>query len=266
MNVITKEYVYDLLETKLKVTDDEEIYLVKLIEELYDINNNIVIPLDEEETLVFRKHFGILDNGIPQSKEMICKEYNIGYQKYPHIINKILAKLVFRIKNIDKQEKIEKINSLNTNDEEILNKPIFLFPLDKQLKNKLMKSYILRFKDLMELSINELKNILGPKDLDAITSYVHSLNYKFINELSDTEKKEIFDNNELDIIGNSSPYFVDGVDKYTYNYLLMNNINDVRSLVKNVFTFPTKDRIEMMIFISKNNLSGLGREEESKKF
>ena len=41
MNVITKEYVYDLLETKLKVTDDEEIYLVKLIEELYDINNNI---------------------------------------------------------------------------------------------------------------------------------------------------------------------------------------------------------------------------------
>lgn len=265
MNVITKEYIYDLLETKLKVTDDEEIYLVKLIEELYDINNNIVIPLDEEETLVFRKHFGILDNGIPQPKEITCKEYNIGYRKYNAIMEKVLVKLSFRIKKIDKHIKVEKINSLNTNDEEILNKSISSFPLSTTIKNKLMKSYILTLKDLMELSINELKNILGPKELESLIMYIHSLNYKFLDELNDIEKKEIIDNNKLDIIANSSPYFVDGMDKFSYSHLLSNHIYNMKTLVQNLFMFPTKDRIEIMMFISKNNLSCLGKEEESKK-
>ena len=266
MNLVTKKYVYDLLEKNLHVTDDEKSYLIKIVEDLYDINNNIVIPLDEEETFVFRKHFGILDNGIPQPKEKTCKEYNIGYQKYSRIMQKVLVKLLFRIKKIDKNIKIDKINSLNTNDEAILNKPISSFPINKVIKNKLTISYILTLKDLMELSTNELRKVLGPKESETIISYVHSLNYKFINELTDLEKKEIIDNYSIDIIANSSPYFVSGLDNYPYFILLRNNVNDVRSLVKNVFMFPTKDRIEIMKFINKNNLSFLGREEESKKF
>lgn len=265
MNVITREYIYDLLENKLKITDDEEIYLVMLIEELYNTKNSIVAPLDEEETFVFRKRFGILDNGIPQSKEVICKEYNIGYKKYPSIMEKILYKFMFRIKNYSKRIKKEKINSLNTLDKDILEKPISSFPLGNNINSKLMKSYIFTLKDLMEYSEKELKSILSPVEIDLLISYIHSLNIKFLNELDESEKKAIVENYDLEVIGNSSPYFIDKVDKYSYDSLTRNGINDVKSLIENVFIFPTRDRIEIMTFISKNNLASLARKEESKK-
>ena len=265
MNKITKEKMYNLLNEKIKVEEDEKELLINLVNELYDTNKKIVIPLDELETLVFREKYGILNNGIPKSKELICKEYNIGYQKIFFMLEKIFVKFIFRIKKIDKISKIEKINSLNTNNSEILNTPVSSFPINVTIKNILMKEYIITLKDLMEYSTNELKDFLGPKRIEELINYIHSLNYKFINELSDEEKKIIIENNDKEIISNSSPYLITGLDKYQYNVLKRNNIKDVKSLAQNLFIFPTKDRLEMMYFISKNNLSYLGREEESKK-
>ena len=265
MNKITKENIYELLEDKLKVTPDEEEELIKLVNELFDINKNAVIPLDNEETFAFRQRYGILNNGVPQSKEAICREYNIGYKKFSIIMERVFVKLLFRIKKMNNYTKIDKINSLNTNDEKILNLSVSSLPINTLTKKKLMKEFIFTLQDLMEYGINELKHIIGVKELNNLIDFIHSLNFKFLNELTDEEKKEIIDNNNIEVIGNSSPYFISGLDKYPYYDLKSKKIEDVRSLVKNVFIFPTNDRIELMSFISKNNLSCLGREEESKK-
>ena len=264
-NIITREMLYDLLEDKLKVEIYEEQELVKIIEELYDLTKKSIIPLTEEETFVFRKRYGILDNDISNSKEFICKEYNLGYRKYSIIMERIFVKLLFRVKKMSNYTKKERINSLNIKDEEILNTLISSFPINTTCKNKLMKAFIFTLQDLMEYSTYELKEILGSKEYNSLITYIHSLNYKFLNELSDEEKKAIIDNNDIEIVGNSNPYFISRLDKYPVYALKKHKIDDIKSLVKNVFKFPTKDRIEMMKFISENNLSCLGKEEESKK-
>ena len=261
---ITKEYLLEYLEEKLKIQEDEELSLVKLVEELYDLNKNVVIPLDEQETFLFRKKYGIYDNGISQTREYISKEYNIGYQKYINIFERIYIKLLFRIKRIDKYERIPKINTLFTEDIELINKPISTFNIEIKTKNKLMKNFILTFKDLMEYSINELKIILGAKELKELIDYVHLLGFKFIDELSKDEKQTLINMSNKDIVCNSSIYLIDGVEQISFDRLQRNNIVDIKSLVKNVFILPTDKRIQITQFIVENDLSYLKNEKESK--
>ena len=265
MNKITKENMFELLKKQLKTIPDDGESIKKIIEDFYDIKKSVVIPLDETETFLFRKSYGILDNGFVQHKEKICQEYNIGYLKYKNIMEKIIVKLLFRIYKLDKYQKITKVNSLLIQDEKLLNQPISTFNISIKVKNKLMKYFILTLKDLMEYGINELKTMLGTKELTEVVNYVHSLNVQFFEELSITDKQAIIKESPEEEIANSSVYLVGGLENIPFNKLKEKNINDVKSLVVNVFMLPTKDRIEVMKFIVENNLSYLKRLEESKK-
>ena len=264
MNIITKAKMYELLEEKLNIQLSEVNSLIRLVDDIYNLENNLIVPLDEQETFIFRKHYGVLDNGSLISKEEICKKYNVGYQKYQTIMERIFIKFSFRIRKIDKYEKVDKMDSLKSDNVELTNLAVSTMNISLKIKNKLMKKMILTLKDLMEYSINELKNILGIKELEELVNYIHSLNINFLDELSSEERKEVFSVSSRDKIINSSLYWIKGIENIPSNQLNRININNIGSLIKNIYILPTKNRLDIMQFLTENDLSYLGREEESK--
>ena len=232
MNRISKEDIFNLIVSKVKPNDNELQFVSKIVEDIYDITKEEIAPLDKEETFMFRKRYGVLDNGIPQTVEFISKEYNIGYTKLRKLLETTFVKFIFRIKKMQNQISIKKMSSIdmNENKEELENLSIASTKLSSSCKNKLMRSFIFTIKDLMVNSTIELKRILNSKEMEELTSYIHSLNIAFLDELSFDSKKEIFANSYGETIYNSSIYWLDNVKNIPTLRLNKLQINNIRTL------------------------------------
>ena len=267
MNRISKVDIIEFLEKKIKIENEEETALIELVEELYDLDREIVIPLDEIETFIFRKRYGILDNGVPQKIDSISTQKKIGYQKTSNMLESVMVKFAFRIKKMGKQMKKEKMSSLDLDDrrEFLFNKSITSFSLSTICKNKLMKSFIFTIGDLMEWSLMELGLIFGKKELQELINCIHSLDIRFLDELSKEEKSEIIKNAPESKILSSSPYWIDGIEKIKYEILKTMGIEDIKGLVQNVFSIPKEERLRVMQFLVENDLTGLEKKEVNTK-
>ena len=69
MNKIERQDLVQLILKKYNVIGDDYKIVEKVVDELYDIQRESILPLTKEETFIFRKRYGVLDQGIPYSKE-----------------------------------------------------------------------------------------------------------------------------------------------------------------------------------------------------
>ena len=267
MNLISKEDVINYLINKIKIEENEINNIIKIVDELYNLNNKIVIPLSNEETFCFRKRYGILDKGVPQPVEKISKEYNIPYMKLSKILENILVKFRFRIKKLDNYTKITKLSSieLDSRIEEFENMSIMSLPINTKYKNQLMYSYIITVKDLLELGIPEIKKILSNKGFIELAKCIHLLNILFIDELSDEVKKDIIDNSNTDILLNSSIYWISGANKIPTIYYDKININDIRTLIINMNFLPIEKKKLLLNGLKNMNLNVFNTDKLNKK-
>ena len=249
MNIINKGDMIEFLENKIKIDDiNEEKSVLKIVDELYDLSKDNIIPLDDLETFVFRKRYGILDYGVPQTKEYIANEYDIGYTKIRKLLDLAITKLSFRIKKIDKHTKVDKLSSLDINPkfDEYKNILIDHLLINNNIKNKLMMKYIFTLNDLLGYSLTELKNFLEKKEFSNLVTYIHSLNLKFIEELEIEDRKNLIQNSPFSIIENSSIYWIKSVEKISYLKLKENNINDIKSLIINLNLLSKTEQLIVM--------------------
>ncbi len=254
MKKIEKKDISELLIKKYNVNENDYHIINKIVDELYDLNKKNVLPLTEFETFVFRERYGITNKGIPLSKEIMSKKYEIGYKKIEKTINVTLSKLAFRINIIEKINKIDKMSSIDLdNYKKLQDVSVYSFQVSDFIKNKLMKNLIFDLKTLMQFSKKELTLLLNEKNLSELINYIHSLGIKFLDELSVNEKKEIIKNTEEEKIGNSSIYWIDGFGDLNNSFLKLNQIKDIKSLIIKLNELP-----DMNKFMMSNSIINLG--------
>ena len=241
MNKISKKDLKDLLMKKFNEKD--EVIVNKIVDELFDLNKKEVFPLDEIETFLFRKRYGVYD-GVLFSKEQLVKDLNIGYAKFQKVLDTAFTKLGFRINKIERRSKKEKMSSFEiSKQEDIL---VTNLNITKSLQHILMRNNVFTLKEILELGQMELKKILIPKLFDVLVNYIHILDLKFIDELSLNEKKEIIKDKNIDVIYNSSIYWASVKINRT-------NSHDIRDLINKINLFPANERDDI-----KRNLEELG--------
>lgn len=238
MNRITKEDIYDLIMKKARVNELREENINEVVNDIYNLDIEEVIPLNKTETFIFRRRYGVLSNGVPVPVEYLSKETDLSFSKIRKILELIFFKLHFRIIKDNSNE--PKMNSLdiNENKDEYINTSISSLNINSTIKTKLIKSFIFNLKELMECSIIEIKKILGPKELEELINYLHSLNIKFLDELTREEKKEIFDMSNENTIYNSNIYWIESINNISINYLKKMQINNIKSLIINLNYLP----------------------------
>ena len=107
MKKMTKEDIKQyLLKVFKEEIPDEELYNLNeyikqltnvLVDELYDIAKDKIETLDEKQTFIIRKLFGILDNGNCQTYESVGKILKLSRQRIYEIKTKIIYYLTYQI-------------------------------------------------------------------------------------------------------------------------------------------------------------------------
>ncbi len=254
MNKIEKKDIFDLFVKTYNIKESDYYIITKVVDELYDLSKENVVPLTDLETFVFRKRYGIDNNGGPIKKQLLARKYQIDDNLVNKLMGVIISKLAFRINIIEKTEKIDKMSSIDTNDKKNLQEiSVYSFQVSDFIKSKLVRNLIFSLKDLMQLSKRELKNVFNGKNYNELINYINSLGIKFIDDLSINEKKEIISISSSEKINNSSVFFIDGLNNLSNKFFKDYDINDIRSLIININQLPDINRISV-----SNSIINLG--------
>lgn len=249
MEKIFKSSIKRLLIEKYNIPKSDYDIVDKVVEEIFDLNKKIVIPLTEMETVIFRKRYGIYTNGEIVHYEFISKEFNLNENKIEKIVNTCFAKLSFRIKKMEKRIAIPKMSSFDIKGGTDL--AISELNLGKTTINNLLNAEIYTLRELLEFSKIELKYILPKKSLNEVVEYVHSLGYLFVDELAIWDQKKIIKNSSIEQVDNSSIYFVNCLKNIDLNTIRIYNVSNIEKLNSAINFFPreVKHRIlqDMMI-------------------
>lgn len=247
----TKENLENLLIKKYNLNELDKDIVIKIILEIYDLNNKKVEPLSELETFIFRKRYGVLDSGIPITKEIMSQEYKISFMKLQNLLDDAFKKIGFRINHMEKRNKISKMSSYDREKSDIF---ITDTNFSTYLKNYFLNNNIYTVKELLEYSLYDLEKKLSNKNYLQVVNYVHSLGLKFIEELDIEEKKNIVTNSNTETIYNSSMFFVNHLKNIPTDELEKLNVNSVREITDKLNLFSKKDKISIMQDIIYENI------------
>lgn len=236
---VCKEYLVDYLSTELleKNNNMNKNYVKEienLVTDLFDLNKLSIYPLDEEQTLIIRKYFGIFDDGIRISSIDIAKIYNVTPQSIMVKINRSLQQIYRCILKSNKDKKMSsvEINSIHKN------KLIKDLNLDYYTNSILSKNSINTIEELLMYSIVELQS-MGLIDLDNLINEIHKRNLKFIDELNSQERRSIIFKNNLNTILNSSLFWAKNKNSKfllkIYECYNLKNLLDFQDLLNNIY-------------------------------
>lgn len=195
MKCFTKEKIYkslveqfefeSIIDDKLKTSCLHN--LSAILDDLCDSSKSAVEPLNEYETGILRKRYGLLEHFVCKTYDILSEETNIPQTKIFSCINVSLRKIRnYSVSNVELP--------CTENKEEI--SPILLITIDKiDLSNRafncLQRARIFTLGDLVKLSIKDLDKIpnLGLKSKSKIVKSVHECGLKFA--LEDESKRKI---------------------------------------------------------------------------
>ena len=224
MRRIEKSDIRDLLIAKLNVKEEDYDIVDKIVSELFDQNIKAVFPLTEDETLIFRLRYGI-NIEKPLRPEYMVNETNLSYTKIRKCLSKVFIKLGFRLNKVEKREKVEKLTTFKEDAKDML---VLNFDVSEIAKNTLLVNNIYSLKELLECDYQKLSEILGRKSLKEVTDFVHSLGYKFYNELSVDSKKDIIMGSDFDTISNSDVSWLSGLNNIDSELITSSNLKNIR--------------------------------------
>jgi len=196
--------------------------LKEIIDEFYDKSNLLVLPFTEKETLIFRKTYGILNDGECQNFKTIAEEYNVTRNCISSIMQKINRKLY---------HEVDLHLTIKVYDNETLDKSINYLDLPSYIYNSLVFNFkrILKIGDLVQTSPNELTRHYGisQKGLSIIESKLDNLGLSL-------KEDYIADYNELKKMLYEEKLDLDleklGLTSGTFNVLSKSGIEKVRDI------------------------------------
>ncbi len=268
MKQMSKEDIkqYLLKFFKEEITDEEldklngyiEQLTIVLVDELYDLSKDKVEILDERQTFIIRKLFGILDNGTCQTYKKVGEILNLTRQRIAELKTRILNCLKYQIifgngllvNNIKNQnqklllsDSIRNLNlsvndlnyfqsiGINTIGDLISVNEIFLFEkINNEAKFNILKEKIanlgfsfnsvLQAKDLKVLPITVLN--LSNRSLNALKR----ANIKTLNDLTRMTSKEL---SEVYFLGKTS---LEEIKSSLYDFILLFSEESKKEMLK----------------------------------
>ena len=160
--------------------------------ELENLDESCVTGLSEEQTRAFRGYLGL----IPISDERFYYFRDKAFEGLDNYFNYLSR---------GKRLSDAKMSSASMfDDQELRQKKIGSLGISSRTFTALTKNRVFTFEDLLTYSIQDLSDILGDKTLEEVITIVHNLGFKFIDELSVSEKKKIMERSSYEQIMNSS--------------------------------------------------------------
>lgn len=214
-----QEMQYGTGHIKYEYSEDHLRDIDVAIDEICDLSVEIISHLTEQETLVLRKRLGVYNNGEKQTLATIAKELDKTLERIRQIENKAYIRMInsiFRGSYIQVDNRT-KMSSL-TNLEEYANYHISKLGLDRRLMGMLSVGTNTLY-DLLTYSYADFRKMgLGDTYYKQLSDKIHSLGLKFIEELTDEEKRIIVSTATKDMIANSS---IDWISNLSQSTLLM---------------------------------------------
>ena len=251
MKKIGKDDLKNLLIDGLKTNNPNYDSLNLLIDNLYTLNNELVYPLNKIETFVIRKRFGILDNGKVMKKVEIANNLNTTHKNASHILDKSIIKIIRYIEYDNILNTNDKMTSLDNleNKDEIKNILLLSLDLDTKLINRLAKNNIKTLNDVLGFSLNEINEMFGPIVAENLNIVITRMGLYFLDRLPITSKMEIINNTDLNVIYNSSIYWLFDIN---INKSIFNNIDakNIKEFLEGIDTLPLEIKRKVISFMS----------------
>jgi len=242
MKVYTREMVKEFLiqQYQLDLIDDKTRRAVckkrieAFLDDIYDLSKDAVHSLTKSQTFIFRKRFGVLDNGLGMKQSEIAQEMGITRQAISLQIQNIMNKVIPYI--ICTGEDNKTFDAAK----------IFALPLEEvglpiRPYSCLKKAGLTNLGDIMHLTSQEIMKIysLGTKGKKELEDTIHSYGLKFIDEIEQDKANAMLEslceiavqdddiNEELLEV---SICFI-GLSSRAYNCLRRSNIDTLKDLI-----------------------------------
>lgn len=230
MKKIGKDDLKNLLLNELKTNNPNYDSLDLLINNLYNLSNELVYPLNEVETFALRKRFGILDNGKIITKAEIAHILNTTPPNANNILQRAMTKVIRYIEYnniLIQNNKMTSIDNLE-NQDAIKNILLLSLDLDTKLINRLTKNNIKTLNDVLGFSLREISEMFGPIVAENLNVVITRMGLHFLDKLPVTSKMEIINKADLSVIYNSSIYWLFdlNIDKTIFNNIKAKNIKE----------------------------------------
>lgn len=207
----------------------------EVLDEICNLSMNIMSLLTEAETFVVRKRLGVYDNGEKQTHRTIAEATSKSVTRISQIENKayrcIIRYLYLARESYTPKDNKSKMSSL-TIQEKYADVCISRLGIDKRIINTLVyRKNIKTLYDLLCYSYKDFQRMgLSKNSVSQFSDKIHSLGLKFIEELTDEEKRKIIFVSSKYMIDNSSISWISNLDKSS---LSITTIDQLRKYIQN---------------------------------
>lgn len=208
------------------------------LDEICDLSMDIMSHLTEAETFVIRKRLGVYDNGEKQTLRAIAEATGKTHERIRQIENKAYMRIIYSLarKTYTQKDKKTKMSSLSIQ-EKYADISISRLGIDKKIISMLSYGRIGTLDDLLCYGYEDFQNMgLGKKSFSQLSDKIHSLGLKFIEELTDEEKRMIISVSSKDMIDNSSIAWISNLNKSILSMLSKERrttISQLREYIEN---------------------------------
>lgn len=162
-----------------------------LFNDLVNLSKSSISVLDEKQTHIFRKKYGILDNGCSKSFEELSTEFNLSEDRFKQIISRISVKLIGSLCEQSKTNILQDYCNNHIISNFLDCKIIYIF--DDQIVKKLYQQYNdeMTLRELVNKKSSEVRNIngLNQNEYEEIQKVLSYLNLSFKDTISIVKNK-----------------------------------------------------------------------------
>lgn len=198
-NVFTREELYRTLEQHYKINEIKDVRkrqlyqsnLEEFVEDVYDLSKPVIVPFTEKTTFIFRKRYGVLDEGICQTQAAIGEYLGVSRAAIYEILTKIETFIPQKIKSEKRGSLGFNVFDLFEDKRSMANKPLGELDIPAASISHLVKKGVLTLGDLLECSTRNLFTYEFATQ-SPVVKCVHNLGLKFIDEIPYKERKKLF--------------------------------------------------------------------------
>lgn len=185
---LVQRYQLDLIDDKTRRTLCKK-RIEAFLDDIYDLSKDEVYSLTQSQTFIFRKKFGVLDNGLGMKQNEIAQEMGITRQaislQIQNIMNKVIPYIIYTGED-NKTFDVDKILSL----------PLEEVGLPIRPYSCLKRAGLTNLGDIMHLTSQDIMKIysLGTKGRKELEDTIHSYGLKFVDEIERDRANAMLEN------------------------------------------------------------------------